>query len=409
MKKSLLLAGVLPLLVSADAWSLVVGAEYFIDEDPGQGNGTLVVLPASGDTVAGIVELPTGEFESLSAGMHRIGVRFLDIQGDWSEAFSRTFSKDTVPEMPAPVTVVAAEYFIDTDPGVGLGAPVQVGIPGDVADFTIQLPIAEFAALSEGHHRLGIRTKDSIGNWSEAFARTFGKDPADAPLPESLMDRVEYQWHGGNGPVSGTFSSFAPLRTDLHTWLPDLPVPQGAEGDIFQLVITPYDTQGARGDSVTRNVKLAPPPILAEVLSQAFPGANPQDLSPTGNPLGDTLNNLQKYYLGLDPTRRSGESGLSVVSAGSSGAGGVMPRAVRSSMEESAPVALRYTRNRYVRNVRGTVEASISLAGDSWMPVVAVEEVTPLDPYTDQVTLRPIPPSNSAGRQFFRLVVEETP
>lgn len=78
-------------------------------------------------------------------------------------------------------------------------------------------------------------------------------------------------------------------------------------------------------------------------------------------------------------------------------------------MESQAPVALLYTRNRYARNVTGTVEASISLTENSWAPVEAVEEVTPLDPYTDQVILRPIPPPDGGGRHFYRLKVKEEP
>lgn len=387
----------------------IVAAEYFIDVDPGHGNGTRVELPSPEGSPSVGIEVSAPVLAGLSEGIHHLGVRFQDEEGDWSEAFARTFSKDAVPVPRSPVTIVAAEYFIDADPGQGLGTPVAIRATGDSVSLEIGVSPAEFASLSTGACRLAVRLMDNGGNWSEAFARTFGKDPLVAPLPERFLDRVEYQWYTGSGPVGEASSTPAPAGAAVHTWLPELPMPQGAEGDVFRLVITPYDTEGARGDSITRNVKLAPPPALAAVLAQAFPGAKPADLTPMGNPLGDTLNNLQKYYLGLDPTRRTGDHGLSVAAVDSSGGSGIAPRGPRTSAESPAPVALRYTRNRYARNVTGTVEASTTLAGDSWTPVEAAEEVTPLDPYTDRITLRPVTPAGGGGRQFFRLKISETP
>jgi hypothetical protein len=298
-------------------------------------------------------------------------------------------------------TLVTAEYFIDMDPGQGNGIQVQLPYPDGSASIPIDVPASVLAGLSVGHHHLGVRFQNGGGEWSETIARTFSKDPTNTPPPERFLERVEYQWHDANGPVGDVFSASAPAGRAVHTWLPELPMAPGNEGDVFRLVITPYDTQGGRGDSITRNVRLAP---------QAFPNATPQNRGPAGNPLGDTLNNIQKYFLGLEPTRRNGGTGLSVMAAPPSGTGGMAPRGgPRSLAETHAPVTLHYTRNRYARNVTGTVEASTSLAGGSWAPVEATEEVTPIDPYTDRVTLRPVPPADTGGGQFYRLKVSETP
>lgn len=368
-------------------------------------------VPVPEQSASIVIDIPPPVFAGLSVGIHRLGVRFQDGGGDWSETFARTFRKDAVPAPRPPVTIVAAEYFIDVDPGRGLGTPVAVGTAGNSVSLGIWVSPAEFGALTMGTHRIAVRLLDNEGNWSETFARTFLKDPTYTQLPVRFLERIDYQWHNANGPIGTVSSTYAPAAAGVHSWLPELPMAQGAEGETFHLVITPYDTEGGRGDSITRNVKLSPPPALAEVLAQAFPNASAQDRGPAGNPLGDTLNNLQKYFLGLDPTRRTGGPGLSVVAVDSSTAGGMARRgpATYAPVVVDSPVSLNYTRSRYSRNVIGTVEASISLAGDSWLPVDAVEEVTPLDAYTDRVTLSPIPPADGTGRQFFRLKVEETP
>ncbi|MEO6669656.1 MAG: hypothetical protein ABIN36_09295 [Ferruginibacter sp.] len=58
--------------------------------------------------------------------------------------------------------IVKAEYFIDTDAGVGYNNSVNlVALPDGSFPFT-----ANISSVTPGYHKLYIRTKDSDGNWS---------------------------------------------------------------------------------------------------------------------------------------------------------------------------------------------------------------------------------------------------
>ncbi len=292
-------------------------------------------------------------------------------------------------------TITAAEYYFNTDPGPGNGTPVPVADAQQTVRLTVDVPPATIAALPDGVHFLVARVRDDEGNWSVAFSRPVHKEAP--PAEDPLLARVEYQWHQDGQPVSAAVPLDAPAGSVSAFWLPESPMPEGEEGDTFQLVVTPYDSAGNRGISATREVTLAPPPALADTLAAAFPGAPPEVLAPEGNPLGDVFNNLQKYYLGLDPVQIEGGSAVSLVVPETPPAG------------EGGRMGLRFQRNRYMRGVAGVVETSTSLSEGSWEPVETVEEVSPLDAFTDEVIVRMPEPEPGETRRFLRLRVEETP
>jgi len=387
---SLFLAGAAPLSART-----ITAAEYYFDTDPGPGHGTPIPLAAAG-AVFLQVDVPLATIAALPDGVHFLTCRTLDDEGNWAIAISRAFHKTPVSALEQS-PVVAAEYFIDSDPGPGHGTPlaVQAALSQSLA---VDIPVEVIAALEDGVHFFASRMKDAQGDWSIAVSRAFYKETL---FPDAVLARVESQWHLNGQPIAEAVSLNAPPNTATAFWLPEVPLPDGQEGDAFQLVLTPYDSSGNRGVSATREVTLAPPPTLEETLAAVFSNASPEDLGPLGNPLGDTLNNLQKYYLGRDPATRSASPAISIEMPGTSPA---FPRGVRDS-PSSSPVVLRFTRSRYTRDVTGTVEVSATLEEDSWIPVEAMEEVTPLDAFRDLVSLKPLPLADEVGRQFFRLKV----
>ncbi len=71
--------------------SRVQGAEYYIDSDPGSGNGTaMIATDGRFDAVNGAWESITGTIDtsSLSPGIHTVSVRGMDIGKQWSSARS---------------------------------------------------------------------------------------------------------------------------------------------------------------------------------------------------------------------------------------------------------------------------------------------------------------------------------
>jgi len=132
----------------------IVAAEYFVDTDPGIGNATPITLTA-GDSVLADFSVPTG---SLSLGIHMVYVRVKYHNDQWS-----VFSKKLIYiDNPADDPIVAAEYFIDTDPGLGNAIPITI-LPGDsvIAGFS-----APTNTLLIGPHRLYVRVKDAENRWS---------------------------------------------------------------------------------------------------------------------------------------------------------------------------------------------------------------------------------------------------
>ena len=104
----------LPFMILSQA--TITGAEYFWDNDPGQGNAaSLVVLDAAFDEA-----IETALINSLPApsqgGLHLFCVRFQDSNGAWGPIFKRTVATEDTSRN---IKITAAEYFWDTDPGVG--------------------------------------------------------------------------------------------------------------------------------------------------------------------------------------------------------------------------------------------------------------------------------------------------
>ena len=64
-------------------------------------------------------------------------------------------------------TLHIAEYFINTDPGLGLGTRIDLPLPASaMAALDFEVTPAQLAALGAGVHRLGFRFLDSAGVWS---------------------------------------------------------------------------------------------------------------------------------------------------------------------------------------------------------------------------------------------------
>ena len=66
--------------------------------------------------------------------------------------------------------ITKAEYFIDTDPGQGKGTPVINFAPGDIVNFSFDIPTT---TLSDGFHFLATRVYDAEGKWSRYETRGF--------------------------------------------------------------------------------------------------------------------------------------------------------------------------------------------------------------------------------------------
>ena len=146
----------------------VIGAEYFIDNDPGKGLGK-PLNPSDGlfDDPEEEIELSGIDTSFLSMGMHVIWVRMQSSEGVWGQP--RRFQIN----ISNPSYIAEAEYFVDEDPGQGEGIRLD-SCDGDFdereEDLEIELDTTD---ISIGAHVLYVRAKDSYRRWGTPMAQEF--------------------------------------------------------------------------------------------------------------------------------------------------------------------------------------------------------------------------------------------
>jgi len=112
----------------------ITGGEYFIDNDPGHGKGQSISITPGTDLTNVSFNVNISN-TSIAAGFHNLYVRFRDANGRWSQANVRSFYKEQLTGATALPNVVALEYFVDTDPGVGKGKKVNVTPSTNITSF----------------------------------------------------------------------------------------------------------------------------------------------------------------------------------------------------------------------------------------------------------------------------------
>jgi hypothetical protein len=144
--------------------------EYFVDSDPGYGQGSSTAITGGGTNAVGVGF--TVNLGTLSVGFHTLYYRVRDAANNWSQTLSRAFYVEdpTVASIP---NLNKAEYYFDTDPGYGLGADVP--IPTPATNLTNLNLLADASALTSGQHRLFVRVRDANGKWSQVLSRAFAK------------------------------------------------------------------------------------------------------------------------------------------------------------------------------------------------------------------------------------------
>lgn len=160
----MLLLAALFLAASAQGAKHLVYAEWFIDTDPGQGNGTQITLPCDG------VWDETGEefcvsniaTPNLPDGRHTFFLRMGDSNNQWG---MRRMDFFIVPEPAGGTkTITAAEYKIDLA-GSWQPLPAADGSYDEAIEYLIANTIGS-GDLSVGQHTLYARVQDNYNIWS---------------------------------------------------------------------------------------------------------------------------------------------------------------------------------------------------------------------------------------------------
>lgn len=159
---------------------LIDGMEYFIDQEPGPGNGTDVAFQR-GNTFDTAFQV---SLDTFNAGRHYLHVRNKISNGFWSPwQLHMLYLEDTLNAGP----IAQVEYFLNQEPGTGKGA--SAGIQKD-QNFDTVFSVAS-DTFSPGQHFLHIRTLVEDGLWSPWQLHMLYLEANDTS-GKSKISRIEY-------------------------------------------------------------------------------------------------------------------------------------------------------------------------------------------------------------------------
>lgn len=175
-------------------------AEYFWDNDPGEGNATTIIA-ADGNFNSAFEKIAIYGLDAPSTGLHKFCVRIKDNQGIWSPVFTNVVSVEPS-NTPLPLNLTQAEYFWDNDPGEGNATPLLTTDQNFDSAFE-KVAVYGLNAPSTGMHKFSIRVKDNQGVWSPVVTNIVNVESTTTPTPVSLV-QAEYFWDTDPGEGNGT-------------------------------------------------------------------------------------------------------------------------------------------------------------------------------------------------------------
>ena len=169
--------------LSLPAAQNVVAAEYFFDTDPGEGRATAITVTPGVDL--GNITVATNT-SGLALGTHRLYIRIKNQEGRWGLTNVKDFLVNNdfgyPASLPAAQNIIAAEYFIDTDPGFGKAHTISIAPGTNLSNVAATI---NTSGLSNGNHHLYFRTKNQEGRWSLTAHSEFFTDLMDVS-PDTL-------------------------------------------------------------------------------------------------------------------------------------------------------------------------------------------------------------------------------
>ncbi len=227
-------------------------AEYFVDTDPGHGKATKIDISVSASDLTLDFDVSTN---SLANGWHFIGIRAKNSNGNWGLNCNRLMY---ILKLPATNDrkISKAEYFIDTDPGIGQANPITV----NNQDFEVVLEAtANLASLNSGMHYISIRSADISGRWGVQINRLFYYAKMQS---SSSVSKAEYFIDTDLG--FGKAKPFTVANPGNELTLDVTNDLAGLETGMHQIVIRAGDAEGRWGSSINRTFYFVKIPVLAE-------------------------------------------------------------------------------------------------------------------------------------------------
>jgi hypothetical protein len=213
--------GIVPNLLAS---TLIASGEYFVNTDPGAGNGTPLAADdtAFNTDIEGATQGSVDVF-GLAAGWHRIGIRFRDNNGTWGNVRWQDLCVFDGAESTSSTVPQPAEYFLDDDPGIGKGYPLLLATEPAPPDVQDAVPvIINTGKLVSGTHNVGVRFRSAAGVWGATRLFTFFVFEDAIPPAPPVADIAETEHFWGEPPTAG--------GGQPATLIPVLPLPGLADG-----------------------------------------------------------------------------------------------------------------------------------------------------------------------------------
>jgi predicted RNA-binding protein with PUA-like domain len=237
----------------------IVKAEFFVNTDPGIGLGTNIPVATGQTTISNLTfNVPTA---SLTAAADYLYIRTKDERGRWSEVFMKQL--DGFPPV-IPASIVKAEFFVNTDPGIGLATniPVAVG-QTTISNLTFNVPTASLTAAAD---YLYVRTKDERGRWSEVYMKQL--DGLPQVVPASIV-KAEFFVNTDPGFGLGTNIPVATGQTTIFNLTFNVPTASLTAAADYLYVRT-KDERGRWSEVYMKQLDGLPPVVPASIVKAEF-------------------------------------------------------------------------------------------------------------------------------------------
>lgn len=180
----------------------ILTAEFFWDNDPGNGGGT-IMLAFDGNFNQALESVVANNASLSSVGDHVIGIRVKADDGNWGTAFRKVFRVSPNNNSNNLVKVTTAEYFWDNDPGEGSGN-VMLAFDSNFNQALESVMANNTTIPSVGDHVIGIRIKADDGSWGATYKKVFRLTENNNSNASIKIIQAEYFWNDDPGQGNGT-------------------------------------------------------------------------------------------------------------------------------------------------------------------------------------------------------------
>lgn len=168
----------------------IASLEYYIDNDPGYGNGITVDVPNGPNLDVNFV----ANLDEVSPGLHILYIRGKDDAGNWSLTSSQLFLKEPNVNREQPSNITSIHWFYSKGTEVSNEFVLAVPNPAPKID---ELLAANLSSLVRDEtYNLHVYAKDSNGTRSIEEVRQFKVADNGPPLIRNFPDTVTFRNDG---------------------------------------------------------------------------------------------------------------------------------------------------------------------------------------------------------------------